>query len=63
MPDYGHSLEFGVFLPPAADQFGDTLRLAQAADALGLELVSIQDHGQRRRRPAPVRFGGRTGRA
>ncbi|MET9625843.1 LLM class flavin-dependent oxidoreductase [Lentzea sp. NPDC006480] len=44
MPDYGHSLEFGVFLPPAADQFGDTLRLAQAADALGLELVSIQDH-------------------
>lgn len=44
MPDYGHSLEFGVFLPPAADQFGDTLRLAQTADVLGLELVSIQDH-------------------
>ncbi|PWK89615.1 hemerythrin HHE cation binding domain-containing protein [Lentzea atacamensis] len=44
MPDYGHSLEFGVFLPPAADQFGATLRLAQTADVLGLELVSIQDH-------------------
>ncbi|MFS8096196.1 LLM class flavin-dependent oxidoreductase [Lentzea alba] len=44
MPDYGHSLEFGVFLPPAADRFADTLRLAQDADALGLELVSIQDH-------------------
>jgi alkanesulfonate monooxygenase SsuD/methylene tetrahydromethanopterin reductase-like flavin-dependent oxidoreductase (luciferase family) len=44
MPDYGHALEFGVFLPPAADRFGDALRLAQAADVLGLELVSIQDH-------------------
>jgi hemerythrin-like domain-containing protein len=44
MPDYGHSLEFGVFLPPAADQFDETLRLAQAADVLGLELVSLQDH-------------------
>ncbi|MEV6239806.1 LLM class flavin-dependent oxidoreductase [Lentzea sp. NPDC051838] len=44
MPDYGHSIEFGVFLPPAADRFGDTLRLAQAADVLGLEFVSIQDH-------------------
>ncbi|NKE60205.1 LLM class flavin-dependent oxidoreductase [Lentzea sp. PSKA42] len=44
MTDYGHPLEFGVFLPPAAEQFGETLRLAQAADVLGLELVSIQDH-------------------
>jgi hemerythrin-like domain-containing protein len=44
MPDYGHQLEFGVFLPPAADQFDDTLRFAQTADALGLELVSVQDH-------------------
>ncbi|GAA3669371.1 hypothetical protein GCM10022267_65080 [Lentzea roselyniae] len=33
-----------MFLPPAADQFGATLRLAQTADVLGLELVSIQDH-------------------
>ncbi|SFR11700.1 Flavin-dependent oxidoreductase, luciferase family (includes alkanesulfonate monooxygenase SsuD and methylene tetrahydromethanopterin reductase) [Lentzea waywayandensis] len=44
MTDYGHPLEFGVFLPPGAERFGDTLRLAQAADVLGLELVSIQDH-------------------
>ncbi|HEX6360022.1 LLM class flavin-dependent oxidoreductase [Actinophytocola sp.] len=44
MPDYGHPLEFGVFLPPAADQFDETLRLAQAADVLGLDLVSVQDH-------------------
>ncbi|WP_394615837.1 LLM class flavin-dependent oxidoreductase [Lentzea sp. JNUCC 0626] len=44
MTDYGHPLEFGVFLPPGADDFGTTLRLAQAADVRGLELVSIQDH-------------------
>ncbi|WP_330272814.1 LLM class flavin-dependent oxidoreductase [Lentzea sp. NBC_00516] len=44
MTDYGHPLEFGVFLPPDAERFDDTLRLAQAADVLGLELVSIQDH-------------------
>ncbi|MBB4912614.1 LLM class flavin-dependent oxidoreductase [Actinophytocola algeriensis] len=44
MSDYGHELEFGVFLPPAADQFGEALRLARLADASGLELVSLQDH-------------------
>jgi len=44
MPDYGHPLKFGVFLPPAADRFGEALRMAQTADALGLELVSLQDH-------------------
>lgn len=33
-----------MFLPPAADQFGETLQLAQTADVLGLELVSVQDH-------------------
>ncbi|MFC3891429.1 LLM class flavin-dependent oxidoreductase [Lentzea rhizosphaerae] len=44
MADYGHSLEFGVFLPPAAERFGDALRLAQVSDARGLELVSVQDH-------------------
>lgn len=44
MPDYGHALEFGVFLPPAADRFDETLGLARTADVLGLELVSLQDH-------------------
>jgi CO/xanthine dehydrogenase Mo-binding subunit len=44
MPDYGHDLEFGVFLPPAADQAADTLRLAHDADRFGLDLVSVQDH-------------------
>ncbi|MGZ3142685.1 LLM class flavin-dependent oxidoreductase [Lentzea chajnantorensis] len=44
MTEYGHPLEFGVFLPPTAERFSDTLRLAQAADVLGLDLVSLQDH-------------------
>jgi alkanesulfonate monooxygenase SsuD/methylene tetrahydromethanopterin reductase-like flavin-dependent oxidoreductase (luciferase family)/hemerythrin-like domain-containing protein len=44
MPDYGHDLEFGVFLPPAADRAGETLMLARTADELGLDLVSVQDH-------------------
>jgi alkanesulfonate monooxygenase SsuD/methylene tetrahydromethanopterin reductase-like flavin-dependent oxidoreductase (luciferase family) len=44
MTDYGHPLEFGVFLPPGAEEFASTVRLAKAADVLGLELVSIQDH-------------------
>jgi alkanesulfonate monooxygenase SsuD/methylene tetrahydromethanopterin reductase-like flavin-dependent oxidoreductase (luciferase family)/hemerythrin-like domain-containing protein len=44
MPDYGHELEFGVFLPPAADAVGETLQLARLADDLGLDLVSVQDH-------------------
>ncbi len=44
MPDYGHPLEFGVFLPPQADAAGDTLTLARLADRVGLDLVSVQDH-------------------
>jgi len=44
MPDYGHPLEFGVFVPPAVDDFSETLQLAQTADVLGLELLSVQDH-------------------
>jgi hemerythrin-like domain-containing protein len=44
MPDYGHPLEFGVFLPPSAETAGDTLTLARIADRGGLDLVSVQDH-------------------
>lgn len=44
MPDYGHPLEFGVFLPPQADAAHDTLTLARLADSAGLDLVSVQDH-------------------
>ena len=44
MPDYGHELEFGVFLPPDAVLAAETLELAQLADVLGYELVTVQDH-------------------
>jgi alkanesulfonate monooxygenase SsuD/methylene tetrahydromethanopterin reductase-like flavin-dependent oxidoreductase (luciferase family) len=44
VPDYGHELQFGVFIPPAADQAQAVLELAQLADAVGLELVTFQDH-------------------
>jgi alkanesulfonate monooxygenase SsuD/methylene tetrahydromethanopterin reductase-like flavin-dependent oxidoreductase (luciferase family) len=44
MSDYGHELRFGVFLPPAADQANAVVELAQLADAVGLDLVTFQDH-------------------
>ena len=44
MPDYGHELRFGVFITPAADQASAALELAQLADAVGLDLVTFQDH-------------------
>jgi alkanesulfonate monooxygenase SsuD/methylene tetrahydromethanopterin reductase-like flavin-dependent oxidoreductase (luciferase family) len=44
VPDYGHELQFGVFIPPAADQAQAVLELAQLADAVGLDLVTFQDH-------------------
>ncbi|MEO6510728.1 MAG: LLM class flavin-dependent oxidoreductase [Nocardioides sp.] len=42
--DYGHELEFGVFLSPDADAGTRALELAQLADVLGYELVTVQDH-------------------
>ncbi|GAA4114780.1 hypothetical protein GCM10022415_10900 [Knoellia locipacati] len=44
MPDYGLDLEFGVFPSPEAARHHEVLELAQLADVLGLEHVSIQDH-------------------
>ncbi len=44
MPDYGHHLEFGVFLSPDAVAAARTLELAQLADVLGYDLVTVQDH-------------------
>jgi alkanesulfonate monooxygenase SsuD/methylene tetrahydromethanopterin reductase-like flavin-dependent oxidoreductase (luciferase family)/hemerythrin-like domain-containing protein len=44
MPDYGHDLLFGAFLPPAAEVADDTMHLAEVADEVGLDLVSVQDH-------------------
>lgn len=44
MPDYGHELEFGVFLTPTAERAGLVLELAQLAEVSALDLVAIQDH-------------------
>jgi alkanesulfonate monooxygenase SsuD/methylene tetrahydromethanopterin reductase-like flavin-dependent oxidoreductase (luciferase family) len=44
VPDYGHDLEFGVFLSPDAVAAARTLELAQLADVLGYDLVTVQDH-------------------
>jgi alkanesulfonate monooxygenase SsuD/methylene tetrahydromethanopterin reductase-like flavin-dependent oxidoreductase (luciferase family) len=42
--DYGHSLEFGVFITPASQAAESVVGLASLADREGLELVSFQDH-------------------
>lgn len=44
MPDYGLELEFGIFPSPDAARHHDVLELAQLADVVGLDHVSIQDH-------------------
>jgi hypothetical protein len=44
LPDYGHDLLFGVFVPPSAQQADAVLALARRADEAGLDLVSVQDH-------------------
>jgi hypothetical protein len=44
MADYGHDLQFGVFITPDAAQAGAVLALAELADAVGLDLVTFQDH-------------------
>lgn len=44
MPDYGHDLEFGVFLTPAANRAERVVELAERADRAGLDLVTVQDH-------------------
>lgn len=42
--DYGHALEFGVFLTPAAAEPAAVVALARKAEAAGLDLVTFQDH-------------------
>lgn len=44
MTDYGHRLEFGIFPTPQADRLEAIFELAQLAEVLGLDLVSMQDH-------------------
>jgi alkanesulfonate monooxygenase SsuD/methylene tetrahydromethanopterin reductase-like flavin-dependent oxidoreductase (luciferase family) len=44
MGDYGRPLEFGLSLVPDAADVLETRELAVRADALGLDLLGIQDH-------------------
>ncbi|MPZ27994.1 MAG: LLM class flavin-dependent oxidoreductase [Micromonosporaceae bacterium] len=44
MPDYGHDLLFGCFLPPVAERSAEVVRLARRAEQVRLDLVSVQDH-------------------
>jgi hypothetical protein len=44
MTDYGHDVEFGVFITPASQDAETVLALATLADRTGLDLVSFQDH-------------------
>lgn len=44
MPNYGHGLHFGVFVPPEAYRADALVRLVQLSEELGLDLVGIQDH-------------------
>lgn len=44
MADYRHDLQFGIFITPAADRAAGVLQLARLADAVGLDLVTFQDH-------------------
>ena len=49
MTDYGHDLQFGIFPTPDAASSAQVVELARIADAVGLDLVSIQDHPYQRR--------------
>jgi alkanesulfonate monooxygenase SsuD/methylene tetrahydromethanopterin reductase-like flavin-dependent oxidoreductase (luciferase family) len=44
MTDYGHPITFGLSLYPSVGLVGENRRLAQAADAAGLDYIAIQDH-------------------
>jgi hemerythrin-like domain-containing protein len=44
VPDYGHDIEFGVFITPSAAEPRTVLELAQLCDVVGLDLVTFQDH-------------------
>ncbi|HWQ84251.1 MAG TPA: LLM class flavin-dependent oxidoreductase [Anaerolineales bacterium] len=42
--DYRRPIQFGYFPTPAAASYPELLRLAQLCDALGMDLIGIQDH-------------------
>src|ERR1700680_2989563 len=47
--DYGRPVQFGCFIIPDATQPQRTLGLASLADALGFDLIGVQDHPYQRR--------------
>src|ERR1700694_3086058 len=47
--DYGRPVQFGVFLIPDSTQPQRALGLASLADAVGFDLVGVQDHPYQRR--------------
>jgi alkanesulfonate monooxygenase SsuD/methylene tetrahydromethanopterin reductase-like flavin-dependent oxidoreductase (luciferase family) len=49
MSDYGRRVEFGLSLVPNAADIEESRVLARRADALGLDLIGIQDHPYQRR--------------
>ena len=44
MTDYGHELEFGSFITPAAADPARVVQLAQTSERAGLDLATFQDH-------------------
>lgn len=44
MTDYGHPLQFGTFLTPAAEDPDRPVRLAELTEEAGLDLATFQDH-------------------
>jgi Luciferase-like monooxygenase/Hemerythrin HHE cation binding domain len=44
MSDYGHELDFGTFITPAAAAADGVVRGAELAEEIGLDIVSYQDH-------------------
>jgi alkanesulfonate monooxygenase SsuD/methylene tetrahydromethanopterin reductase-like flavin-dependent oxidoreductase (luciferase family) len=47
--DYGRPVQFGIFAYPVASSLQQTLRMIDAAERGGLDLVGIQDHPYQRR--------------
>ena len=44
MGDYGHTLEFGVFIEPAAQSADQVVALSALAEEAGYDLVTFNDH-------------------
>jgi alkanesulfonate monooxygenase SsuD/methylene tetrahydromethanopterin reductase-like flavin-dependent oxidoreductase (luciferase family) len=42
--DYGHDLEFGIFVTPSTQAANAVVELAVLADRVGIDLVTFQDH-------------------